>query len=509
MLERYIHLDSNQSLSLQNQIKSGITQAVASGFVDRNEPVTSSRKLAKSLNVSRNTVLRVYEQLSEEGFFIAKERSGYYVNPEMVIQTGSKISVEAQPDNAGLNWHKYFVADSAGRVPSSKPLKDYPYLFVHGMVDDSVFPVAEWRKCSIQSSNRENSKHWTSTDNDYNDLVEQIRTRVLPRRGIFVKAEQIMVTLGSQQSLYLISRLLTSKRTRVGLENPGYPEAYAQLSAKGAKIAPLDIDDKGLVIDESLGQCDIVYTTPGNQFPTTVRMPYERRSALLEAAEYNDFLVIEDDFEHDVNYLENDTPAMKGEFPSDRIIYLSSFSSTIAPGLRIGFMVAAEAFIQRAKQLQQRSHSYPPQNNCQTLALFIALGYYDSLMQKLLKNLRNKWLTMEKALNYYFPQSGVVPSLTGTAFWINYKQGFDSVKLARLAEQKGILFNSGEQYYFKQPCRNGFRLSFNSIDEGNIRDERNFRQIILNEEILSILEKKQPTGFWANIPLMDKGEAIG
>ncbi|MGF1721895.1 PLP-dependent aminotransferase family protein [Vibrio kyushuensis] len=481
MLEKYIHIDPNHTLSLQDQIKTGITQAIVSGFLDRSLPVTSSRKLAMSLKVSRNTVLRVYDQLSEEGFFISKERKGYFINPEFILST-PKITLSSTSE---FNWDNYLKADDSNYERAAQQGGNYPYRFIHGMVDESIFPVAEWRKCAIQSLNKANSRQWTSTHDDYEELTEQIRTRVLPRRGIFAKSEEIMVTMGSQQSLHLISRLLTSGTSIVGIENPGYPEAYAQFSAKQPMILPLNIDEQGLVVDDNVAQCDIVYTTPSNQFPTTVRMSAERRKQLIKSAKEHDFLIVEDDFEHEVNFMEQDTLALKGEYSTERVIYLSSFSSTIAPGLRIGFIVAAAPLIERAKLLQRKSHTYPPKNNCQTLALFISLGYYDGLIQKLLKSLRSKWLTMEKALNYYFPQSGVIPSLAGTAFWINYTEGFDAIKLARLAEEKGILINSGEQYFFTNRCSNGFRLSFNSIDEVNIRE--GVRQLsLLAKQILPL-----------------------
>ncbi|WP_295895258.1 PLP-dependent aminotransferase family protein [uncultured Vibrio sp.] len=489
MLEKYIHVDPNHTLSLQDQIKTSITQAITSGFLDRSLPVTSSRKLAMSLKVSRNTVLRVYDQLNEEGFFISKERKGYFINPEFVLSF-PKISLSTHSE---FNWDNYLKKDEGYSAQASKHDGHYPYRFVHGMVDESIFPVAEWRKCAIQSLNKANSRQWTSTHDDYDGLIEQIRTRVLPRRGIFVKPEEIMVTMGSQQSLHLISRLLTSKTSVVGIENPGYPEAYAQLSAKQPTIVPLEIDTQGLVVDDNIAQCDVVYATPSNQFPTTVRMPPERRKQLIESANEHDFLIVEDDFEHEVNFIEQDVLALKGEYATERVIYLSSFSSTIAPGLRIGFVVAAAPLIERAKWLQRKSHTYPPKNNCQTLALFISLGYYDALIQKLLKSLRSKWLTMEKALNYYFPQSGVIPSLAGTAFWVNYTDGFDAMELARLAEEKGILINSGEQYFFTNSSNNGFRLSFNSIEEVNIRE--GVRQLsLLAKQILPLARLENSTG---------------
>ncbi len=466
MLEQYINLNADNNLTLQDQIKAGITQAIANGFISQAIPVTSSRKLAQDLKVSRNTVLRVYDQLSEEGFFISKERKGYFVNPDIKCH---QIPLKDVPTK-NLNWSNYIQPKPSWHQEPPKELKNYPYLFVHGMIDDTLFPVNEWRKCSIQSLNKANSKQWTSTDNDYEELIEQIRTRVLPRRGIFAQSNEIMVTMGSQQSLNLIARLLTNKQSTVGVENPGYPEAWAQFESRKAKLTPLDVDENGLVISQALCDCNVVYTTPSNQFPTTVRMPTERRKALLDRAEKHDFLIVEDDFEHEVNFINENTFALKGEIRNDRIIYLSSFSSTIAPGLRIGFVVAAPEFIEKARHLQRLSHTSPPKNNCQTLALFISLGYYDALMQRLLKKLTSKWLTMEKALNYYFPQSGVVPSLAGTSFWINYDVNFDAKALYQQAEKIGILINPGEQYYLGGTKNNGFRLSFSSIEEANIRE---------------------------------------
>lgn len=466
MLEKYINIDHNEPSSLQDQIKSGITQAIANGFIYKERPITSSRKLSKALKVSRNTVLRVYAQLVDDGFFITVERKGYFINPELEIQTSTNQSLSSNQ----LNWGNYLTLDNTLKSYHRLDLKRFPYLFVHGMVDESTFPVAEWRKCSIQSLNKNNNKFWTSNDNDYQDLIEQIRTRVLPRRGIFVQEDEIMVTMGSQQSLNLISRLLSNPDTRVGLENPGYPEAKRQFKVQGSKIVSLDVDEQGLILDSQTDSCDIIYTTPSNQFPTTVRLSTERREQLIKHAHDHDFLIVEDDFENEVHFIEENIPALKGQYNSERIIYLSSFSSTIAPGLKIGFMVAAPPLIKQAKLLQQQNHTYPPKNNCQTLALFLRLGFYDALIQKLLKKLRSKWLTMEKALNFYFPQFEVLPSLCGTAFWINYGPNFNATLLANLAEKEGVLIDASERYYFENKKCSGFRVSFSSIDECNIRE---------------------------------------
>ncbi|MCE0494093.1 MocR-like pyridoxine biosynthesis transcription factor PdxR [Vibrio salinus] len=469
MLSHYIHINHNNDRTLQDQIKGSIAKAIFDGFIPKENSLISSRKLAQDLSVSRNTILRVYEQLTEDGILVSVERKGYFVNPNLEIAAPTASGTKPYVHTA-LDWSRYLNTEHITSAYTAKDLKHYKYLFVGGAVDEDLFPVIEWRKCSIQSLNRTNHQSWTSNNSDYHDLIEQIRTRVLPKRGIFVNADQIAITHGCQNSLYYLSKLLINKKTTVAIEDPCYPEALHQFQAQKAKILPIEVDEQGMTIDERLQNAQIIYSTPSNQFPTTVRLSPERRKELIRSAEKHDFLIIEDDFEHDVNFMENTSPPLKGEYPSDRIIYISSFTSTIAPGLRIGYIVSAPPLIAQIKRMQLRSHSLPPKNNCQTLALFLNLGYYDALMQKMLKRYREKWLTIEKAMNHYFPQSGVTPSLAGTAFWINYKEGFDSEKLERLAEQHGILINSGSQYYYDRKHSNSFRLSFQSIKNDNIRE---------------------------------------
>ncbi|MGO1298886.1 MAG: PLP-dependent aminotransferase family protein, partial [Vibrio sp.] len=433
---------------------------------------SSSRRLAQQLNVSRNTILRVYEQLNEESILVSIERKGYFVNPSLDIppaSTSHVTPISPTPETA-IAWSDFFNTDNALAPHTAKHFKHYNYQFVSGMVNTQLFPVAEWRKCSLQSLNRINHQLWTSKPNDNSELIEQIRTRVLTRRGIFVDSSHIAVTLGCQNSLYYLAKLLVSKNTTVAIENPGYPEAFHQFQAQQAHILPIDVDEHGLQVDERLNQCNMVYTTPSNQMPTTVRLAPERRQRLVAQAEQHNFLIIEDDFEHDISFLEYSSPALKSDYPSDRIIYISSFTSTIAPGLRIGYIVAAPPLIAQIKALQLRTHSCPPKNNCQTLALFISFGYYDALLEKIRKHYREKLLTIEKAMNYYFPQSGVTPSLAGTAFWVNYKAEFNAKQLEILAEQQGILIDNGAHYFFEHPKNNCFRLSFQSIETQHIRD---------------------------------------
>ena len=239
MLYQFIHIDPQDSRTLQDQIKGDIAKAIFAGFVPKNTSIMSSRRLAEQLKVSRNTILRVYEQLAEEGVLVPIERKGYYVNPQLELQVPS-AEQQQQPGSQNLNWVNYLNAEHTVSDIAVKNLNQYPYLFVSGMVDEDLFPVSEWRKCSIQSLNKSNHRSWTSDDHDYHELIEQIRTRVLTKRGIFVGKENIAITLGSQNSLYFLSKLLVSKRSCVAMENPGYPEALHQFQARRARVMPIE-----------------------------------------------------------------------------------------------------------------------------------------------------------------------------------------------------------------------------------------------------------------------------
>ncbi|MFD2016767.1 GntR family transcriptional regulator [Vibrio olivae] len=246
MLSRYIHINPHDSRTLQEQIKSAISQAIFDGFIPATKALESSRRLAQKLHVSRNTILRVYEQLTEEDILVAIERKGYFVHPDLEINSTPKPTLQASNHTPSLNWQQYLLKENAVPIESGQDLRSYRYLFVSGLVDDDLFPVSEWRKCSIQSLNRSNHHSWTSSLDDYADLIEQIRTRVLTKRGIFVDSNQIAVTLGCQNSLYYLAKLLVANGTKVGVEIRGIPKPCINFKPEELRLFRLTLTNKGL-----------------------------------------------------------------------------------------------------------------------------------------------------------------------------------------------------------------------------------------------------------------------
>jgi GntR family transcriptional regulator/MocR family aminotransferase len=465
------HLRRSDHASLQSGLRQLIVAAILDGQLPAGEPLPSSRKLAKQLGIARNTVMLTYQRLIDDGFLVSRERSGYYVNRDLVRSHGP--IARPPPPASDVAWARRFAVRPSVQLNITKPLdwQTYRYPFIYGQLDRALFPVAEWRECSRQALGRQAIDAWTA-DSFYADdplLLEQLRTRVLPRRGVRASEDEILITIGAQNALYLLAALLVRADTVVGFENPGYVDARNILRLHTAHVLPMPVDDGGLVLDDRFDRCEYVYVTPSHQFPTTVTMPLERRNALLDRAEARDVVIIEDDYENEINYRRDPTPALKSIDSGGRVIYVSSLSKILAPGLRLGYMVGPPALIAELRALRRLMLRHPPANNQRTAALFMANGHYDSLIHRLRQVYRERWRVMGEALRKELPDSSRPPTFGGSAYWVRGPDGLDSRTLAAVAAREGVLIEPGDIHFTEDdPPRNFLRLGFSSISAEDI-----------------------------------------
>ncbi|MDE2446315.1 MAG: PLP-dependent aminotransferase family protein [Alphaproteobacteria bacterium] len=476
MRDWLIHIKRGEYASLQTQIREALVSAILDRKLDRSEPIPSTRKMAKSLSVSRNTVVLAYQGLLDDGYLLAKERSGYYVSDKAIEDTVAKpraAKAGLAPLKTELDWAERMKQRPAMLENSVKPAdwQDYSYPFIYGQVDHNLFPLAEWRDCNRQALGKKWFGAWTNDTWSADDplLVEQIRRRILPRRGIMAADDEILVTLGAQNALFLLTSLLVDRATTVAMEDPGYPDARNMFRLATDQVKLVPVDEKGIVVGPQLDDADVVFATPSHQFPTTVTMPLERRMALLKKASEKNFIIIEDDYEFETNYVNEPCPALKSLDDEGRVVYVGSLSKTLFPGLRIGFMVGPKALIAEARALRRLMVRHAPNNNQRTVALFLSLGHHDTLIRRLHKAYRSRWEIMGKALESYFPSSTRIPSFGGTSFWVKGPAKLDSEAAARAAAAKSIIIEPGRvNFGTAQPPRNYFRLAFSSIDEKKI-----------------------------------------
>jgi len=471
--ESLFHLRRQPGVSIQASIREMLVSVILNEQLPPDRPLPSCRELARRLGVSRNTVVLAYQGLVDDGFITSRLRSGYYVNPDILENPPRQQAETATHSEGEPDWESMFRVRPGVQPNIEKPAnwQSYPYPFIYGQIDPGLFPIAAWRECTRQALGLKGIGQWTadSLHMDDPDLVDQIRTRVLPRRGIWVSPDEILVTLGAQNALYLLASLFVTPETTIAMEDPGYPDVRNIFALKTDRILPIPIDDGGLPVDERLDRCDMVFVTPSHQFPTTVTMPAARREALLRRAAESDFLVVEDDYEFETNSLGRATPALKSMDEAGRVIYVGSLSKTLFPGLRLGYLVGSKALIAEARALRRLMMRHAPNNNQRTTALFLSLGHHDALVRRLHRVYRTRWQAMDDALTRHLPESARAPNFGGTSVWVRGPEGLDSISLAKEALEEGIVIEPGHVNFAKEPRpRNFFRLGFSAIPEERI-----------------------------------------
>lgn len=472
MLNHLFHLSPDSSSSLQQQIREQISKAIIDGHIPPEIPLPSTRKLADMLGVSRNTVILAYERLTHDRYLVSRERAGFFVNDDMLkslVKTDDQIQIV---EGKHPNWDSYLkLRPSERKLYKVNRWQDYPYPFIYGQLDPKMFPVNHWRECCKESVSIQEINEWSGDRYDGDDalLIEQIRSRLLPRRGIWADPEEILITVGAQHALYMTLRMLLNKDTCFGLEEPGYPDLTHIANCIGSQVKSLEIDDNGLIINEQLKECDLIFTTPSHQFPTTVTMPIARRRALLEQASQDDFLIIEDDYECETTFSSNPTPALKSLDKNDRVIYIASLSKTLSPGLRMGYMVGPKELIREIREYRRMMLRHPPMNNQRAVGLFLYRGYHDSLVRSLVQVYEERWKALGDALQLCLPESATPPIFGGSAYWVKGPKNLDSRELKHLARERGVIIESGD-YYFHEPNAplNYFRLGYSSINTARI-----------------------------------------
>ncbi|GAB3292229.1 PLP-dependent aminotransferase family protein [Parahaliea aestuarii] len=474
--ETLIYLDPDAGVSLQAQIRQKLVDAIMLGTFPEGRRLPSSRKLAEQLGVARNTVVLAYQQLVDEGYLISRERSGLYVNEKVRQDRVGFEGSERQRRELSPRWRQRFRGRSTPEPAFSCPpnWQQYPYPFIEGQFDTSLYPVREWREASRLALGVREINQWAGESGDADDpmLIEQIRSHILPRRGIQASPEEILITVGTQQALYLAVQLLVDSTVPVAVEEPGYPAMRRLLARRGAPLVYQPVDAEGLLVDERLDNCQLIYTTPSHQTPTAVTMSMERRQALLALAARNDALIIEDDFEFESNYLNAPHPALRSLDSEDRVIYMSCLSKVLSPGLRLGFMVAAPEVIREARKLRQLMVRHPPLNNQRTAAFFLSLGHYDTFLMHLHETFRERWIALRRALNYYMLfYVELAPAQGGSALWVRGPEDLDDTFVAKEAARRGILIEPVRHYYATADApRNCFRMGITGIPLERIRE---------------------------------------
>lgn len=456
------------SSSLQGTLRTNLAEAVLEGRIPEGTRLPSTRALASLLKVARVTVSMAYDTLEAQGLIVARGRSGHFVAMKLWGEQASTDHGSSQSTERPM-WAAHLPPLPQGEKRLEKPRQwqKYRFPFVYGKVDQELFPLADWRECSRMAQATPDSGHWSydAFDGDDRFLVEQLCTNVLPKRGISASPDEVLITIGSQMGAFILSELLVQPGTTVALEDPGYTEARNLFLRRGTNILPMAVDKDGAITPAAIPAFSVVYLTPSHQCPTGAILASERRLAFLNVARRHESLIIEDDYDGQAQFRSPTVPALKAIDTTGHVIHLGSFSKVFAPGLRMGYMVADRALIDRARQLRRLMIRHPPGNNQRALALFLARGHYERLALRYRALLQERSHELAEAVRRYLPAWQFDEPQSGSALWVQGPSESYMADVEREARKKGVLIESGESFFHAaHPPQQFARLAYSAID---------------------------------------------
>ena len=429
-------LDPDSDRTLQQQIRQYVAEAILTGRFQPGEKMPSTRRLADHLGIARITVTIAYTELVANEYLTSRGRSGYFISENAPRQP--RFPPPQPPSDGQIDWTRALGRRFSGYAPVRRPpdWRSYRYPFIYGQADIRLFDHQNWRLCALQALGQKDFEALTSDYYERDDphLVEYILRHILPRRGISARPEEILITMGAQNALWTAAQILLTQRRCAAHENPCYPGLREILSQTRCNTVSIDVDAEGLPPAALPGGVDVVFTTPSHHCPTNATLPLERRKALLKRAMEEGFVIVEDDYEFEISFEKSPSPALKSLDRAGTVIYTGSFSKSLFPGLRLGYLVASEPFIHEARALRALVLRHPPGHIQRTAAYFLSLGHYDAQIERMGRAYRQRRAVMEESLQAHGLASERAGTHGGSSYWLKAPETVDSSKLADTLE---------------------------------------------------------------------------
>ena len=420
MNELTLNIKSNSEIPLYEQIYQYIKTEIRDGRIGYGEKLPSTRALSKHLEVSRSTIELSYEQLVSEGYIETVPCRGYFV---------------AQIDEL------YHLKKVDTKVPKrKKTARKYRYDFTPNGVDLKSFPYNVWRKLSKEILVEDKTELFRSGDpqGEYS-FRSAICNYLYQARGVNCGPHQIIVGAGSDYLLMLL-HMIIGEHHRIAFEDPAYKQAYRMAESMGYQTVPISLDKSGMKIGalEDSG-ADIAYVTPSHQYPTGIVMPMKRRMELLNWANREEYrYIVEDDYDSEYRYKGKPIPALQGYDTQDKVIYLGTFSKSIAPAIRMSYMVLPESLLSEYESRCSFVSTTVSKVDQMIVQRFIEEGYYERHLNKTRALYKNRHDTLIEGLRPLKKICEISGEHAGVHLLLTFKDGRTEKELLRLAEEKDI-----------------------------------------------------------------------
>ncbi|QGZ64232.1 MocR-like pyridoxine biosynthesis transcription factor PdxR [Paraburkholderia acidisoli] len=475
-----LHVTVSGRRDLAGQIYRQLRDSIVDGRLAGGTRLPSTRDLAQQLGVSRKTTLDVFERLLAEGYLESRRGSGTFVadtlerlpareraHPNSQIDTALRVESPARGAHATPWWQ----AQAAEPVPLPRVDARLACDFAGGVTDKSRFPFDVWRRCINDALRVQARGYGTYRNPSGEEKLRLAVSRYLAfNRAVQSNWDEVIVTQGAQQALDLLARVTLAPGDVVAVEEPGYPPARDIFAALGATIVPVPVDREGLVVEQLPQAAKLVYVTPSHQFPLGMPMSLARRVALLEWAQARGALVIEDDYDCEYRFEGRSMEPLKCLDHAGLVAYVGTFSKTIFPELRVGYLVPPAALagpLARARQIGDNHGCVLTQT---ALADFMLNGHFARHLRRmhqtyaarrdvLLAHLRGPlapWL------------EAITPSTAGLHLAARLVAPIDEAALVAAARKASIGLHPLTPFHLKTPAQKGFLFGYGAVEAERI-----------------------------------------
>ena len=490
-----IPLDRESPIALYQQIKMYLRQGILSGSLAPDTRLPASRPLAQSLGVNRITVESAYAELEAEGLVFSRLGSGTYVLPPDPLVQLPKNS----PDAPWPLWQQSLQVQgsmTANRFADGMPKPTgHPGLisFASGIGDANLFPAEDFRKALQAVMRRDGSAALDYGEHNGHGPLRESIAHILASQGIQTQPQNVLITAGSQQALSLVSQVLLKPGDSILVESPTYPGALELFRALDFNVVGIPVDGHGMQVEEletllQQHHPKLIYTIPTFHNPTGTCLSGTRRRQLIVLADRYNVPILEDDFVGDLRYEGRVQPALKALDPGGRVIYVSTFSKMLMPGLRVGFL-AAEGPIYDCLVDFKRVNDLATSTLVQrALEAYVTVGRYQAHLRRSCQLFRKRRDVMLSAIRRYLPESVQLETPQGGLFvWLQLPENVDAEKLLPFAREEGVDFALGNRFFPEETNgRSWLRLNFvvqtpDQINEGMKRLGKAIRRLIATQ----------------------------
>ncbi|MBX3131962.1 MAG: PLP-dependent aminotransferase family protein [Gemmatimonadaceae bacterium] len=461
-----LHFTLSSRRDAASQVYRQMRDAILDGRLHADDALPPTRRLAAELGLSRTTVTVVYERLRAEGFVVSRVGAGTFVRPGIRQRSESESRETLSALTPRALWETLPEGlDMSGPAPR--------FDFRTGLPDARQFPYAAWRRrmaTQLQQITVGTGAHIDAAG--LPALRAAIARHLRTSRGLTVAADDVLVTSGSQQAIDLVTRVLLEPRQVVAMEDPGYQPARRAFLAHGCTVRGVPVDAAGLVVDALPARARLVYVTPSHQYPLGIPMSMERRQALLSWAAAHHAAVVEDDYDSEFRFGGRPLEPLRSLDTCGRVLYVGSFSKSMLPTLRLGFVVAPSTLHAALRKAKHATDWHSPVPTQAALAQFLEDGVLAQHLRRLRRAFTKRHDTMRELLTGKF--RGVLTPIAapgGLHLAATFDDpAVDDCGVAQRAHERGVAMFPLSPRYVDTPPRSGLLLGYGGIEPEDIAE---------------------------------------